>query len=651
MAFQSSINTEKQLSKKENAFMERAIPLIAKAEEHCCMFMEDRNKYRRRYKNDVDQEKADWQAQIAHPLPHLAVERKASFFTDAILGSASRPLFKVRPWNNFDAIGKAAAHTKYMKQQQALMPLTDTMYKAMKNMLVDGTSILHSFWDNQIEVHEKDPVPVQDLVPVLDEDGFPIIDPLTGQPRLELKITNKKPPPDVIERADRPGITNVNIDDFWIDPAATCIDDARFIAWRKFMTLSDVKHFAKIGRFKEKNIKLLNETSLPRRNHTANNIIKNGRFSRNEKLKLDRIYEHERTDPNNPIIEIIEFYEPGKVSVIANGEIPLDLDRRVYRAKFPFVALTNLPQSGEFFGLSEYVVCERLFSHVDQMQNMIYDNWEKHLKGTTLVGTGISDISLEQLKKGEPGDVIRVGDINEIKTERPGLFDGSVVQGMSVLLQECKDALSVDGAITGASPGSEVRDSQSFEVFTRISQVTLSITVRRLQESLREMGRQWVALNKQFMKDLIRVRVAGSEALDTFENNMTDLIIDPKDPKDLPLNADVDVQLTSIADVRRDRELKQMVEGINLAIQSPNFNSEEALLQLFSKIDAFDDVLGLFEQDPQKLMQKASLNALAAGKRDPVLAGRLGGQPTMAPNGGAPAGVDQSQSLQGPPVV
>mgnify|MGYP006928182650 CR=1 FL=1 len=628
------INIEEKLDEKEKAFIERALTLTTSAHEHSKKYFHDRERFRRRYVNDVDVEKADWQAQIAHPLPHLAVERKASFLTDAVMGSATRPLFKARPWENINSTRKAAAYTKYMQQQQSQMPLTEIFYTAFKEMLTVGTSILHTYWDNRIE--EIMGEPTEKISVRRDPFGNPLINPMTGQPEFDIKTVAGEP--EIIERTNRPGIEVVNIDNFWVDPAATSLDDARFVIRRKFFSLNDLKHFEKLGRIK--NVDLLKGTNLPFRESSENALGgRRGRFKHYNERHEQRITENVNADPDNPIIEVMEFCEPGKISLIGNGLVPLDIERAVYRSRFPFIRLVNLPQINEFFGLSEYVVCERLFAHVDQMQNMIFDNWEQHLKGITLIGAGVSETAKKELEKGESGSVIRVGSLDDIRTERPAAFDGSVVAGMGMLLQECKDSLSIDGAISGAGPGSEVRDSQSFEIFTRISQVTLSVTVRRIQESIRELGMQWHKLNKQFLQDKVRIRVAGMDALETMSEN-DEVIIDPRNPADLPGNLDLDVQLTALADVRRDREIRQMVDAINLGTQDPTFRFNEAMVQLFSKLDVFEDALDLFEKDPEKILKRASVNAIAAGKKVPVLAGRFGngaqGGPTGQPSGAQP---------------
>jgi len=645
------LNKQDLYTPEELKELERMQSLMSAAYNNSQKYFTDRARFRARYRNELGIEKADWQADIAHPLPHMAAVRKASFCADAVLGSAGRPIFKVLPWDNIEATRKAQAHTLFIRQQQAQMPLTEIIYNTFLSMFIDGTSILHTFWDNQIEVHEK--APEQKIVaikePILNPfTGQPLLNPTTGEPvvKTRLELQQVQAPPDIIVRTDRPGIEQVDINDFWPDPIATNIDNAAFICRRKFLKLSQLRQFVKLGRFDEKRIEAIKTTSIPRRDYDSS---AERRYSRNKTYNEgynEKVYNNATIDPNDPTVEVVEFYEPGKVSVIVNNEILLELRRSIYRSRYPFTRFANLPEHNQFFGLSEFQVPEKLLNAANQMQNMIFDNWEKHLKGITLVDSSISNQSIEQLRRGEPGEIVRVSDINGIRTDRPDLMGNQVIDGMGLIIQEVKDSLSMDGAISGNSPGSEVRDSQSFEVFTRISQVTLSILVRRITDSMRELGRQWVNLNKQFLSMPIKIRLAGANALDTEKTD--EVILDPNDPFDFPSNIDVDVQLSTIADGRIDKELKRMAEYINLAGQSPNFRAEDALIEMGSKIDSFSDPLNYFETDPQEILKRASLNAYASGKKNPALAGRLqqqlgngGGAPVLGDQGGRPAGPSQ----------
>lgn len=627
-------DTRDLYTEQELKALERIQSLIGKAYSHSQKYFEDRSRFRARYRNEMGIEKADWQADIAHPLPHLAAVRKASFCADAVLGSAGRPIFRVLPWDNLNAARKAQAHTMFIRQQQSQMPLTEILYNTFLSTFIDGTSILHTFWDSQIEIHEKNPEPkiVQVEKPILNPmNGQPLVNPYTGEPVVERKLELKQmqDPPDVIVRADRPGILQVDINDFWPDPMATSINNAQFHCYRKFMKLSQLQQFVKFGRFDAKKVEAIKGTYIPRRDFNEGSAKKYGKYSTYKQMYNERVYEYANIDPDDPTVEIIEFYEPGKVSVLVNNEILIDLNRCIYRSKYPFVRFANLCENKEFFGLSEFQVPEKLLDSVNQMQNMIFDNWEKHLKGITLIDSSVSEMAKQELLEGNPGAVIRINDLNGLKTERPELMDNSVIAGMEILLQEVKDSLSIDGAISGASPGSEVRDSQSFEIFTRISQVTLSILTRRISESMRDLGRQWVNLNKQFLSMPFKIKLAGANALDTEKGE--DMIIDPNNPADFPSDLDVDVQLSTIADSRIDKELKRMAEFINLGGQIPTFKADEAMLEMGSKIDAFSDPLNLFETDPNEIIKRASLQAFSAGKKSPALAGRL---QVQSPNGG-----------------
>jgi hypothetical protein len=276
---------------------------------------------------------------------------------------------------------------------------------------------------------------------------------------------------------------------------------------------------------------------------------------------------------------------------------------------------------------------------------MLIDNWKRHLTGTTLIGNGVSLLAEEQLKKGELNAVIKVQDPNDVVTIRPDLPNAQAVQGMQLLLQEAKEAMGIDGAMTGANPSS-VRDSGSFEVFQRIQQVTLSVTVRRLTEDLAELGRQWHALNKQFLEDTIEFKIGNSLSRTT--NNKVEKV----NLAEIPMNLDFDIQISNLADSRTDKELKQMAELVNLIVNSgdPELKTKPLLLQMAMKIDSIDDPSDLLETDPYKIAENIAMKATAAGKQIPSIAGKYapqtgGGRPEFADQGGRPSNVEQQGDI------
>jgi hypothetical protein len=621
---------DEHLSKKEKQELTRLRAIVNSNYSHSVKYFEQRAKNWAIYKNAQLMEKAEWQADVRNPQPHLAAVRIASFLTDAVLGTATRPVFIARSWNNIEADEKALAYTRYMRYQQNKMKLANVYYQTFLAMCVEGTAFHHTCWKYDVVYHET----TQSSI-AYRTNKYGIQEPY-------IKETVVSEP---VVYADQPMIEQVSSLDFFPDPAALDLETARHVVRRKYVPFSTLKELEKNGRLK--NVDLLKDgaTTIPVRSDSTYNFNpkKDQAISKNYH---QLIKDYEKKNQDDPLIELMEVYEPGVVSIIGNGAVPLDIKRPVYRSRFPFVRYAYLPQYGEFFGMSLFEATSKIHAFSDEMLCMLIDNWKRHMTGTTLVGNGVSLLAEEQLKKGELGAVIKVQDPSDVVTIRPDLPNAQAVQGMQLLLQEAKEAMGIDGAMTGANPSS-VRDSGSFEVFQRIQQVTLSVTVRRLTEDLAELGRQWHALNKQFLEDTIEFKIGNSLSRTT--NNKVEQV----NLAEIPMNLDFDIQISNLADSRTDKELKQMAELVNLIVNSgdPELKTKPLLLQMAMKIDSVDDPSDLLETDPYKIANNIAMKATAAGKQIPEIAGKYApqtgsGNPALSPDqGGRPSNVEQQGDI------
>lgn len=625
---------KKKLSKKDWEETKRLQTIVSTNYAYATKFMKKRAHWWNVYKNKCLPEKAPWQADVRHPINHIAANKLAAFVTDAILGATNKPLFKARPWENIEATVQAAKYTRFMYYQQSNMPLVETVYGNNLCAFVEGTSILHTTWDYEVVEHEKEEPYISYN---RDSEGNLITD-LYGEPELEVKTKKIK---EKTVYKDQPAIEQVSANDFYPDPAATSLDDAANVVRRKFVRFSELKELERIGRLKNVDLLLDAKTFIPSRMYDDNKAnISNTRDDNPDHNYVKRIKEYGQKNKEDPLIEVMEVYEPGVVSLLGNNIVLLDSKRPVYRSRYPFEKFEYLPVPSEFWGTSLFEATEHLTSFVSQLECLLIDNWKQHLQGMTLVGGSISPDAEDQIRKGEPGSVIRVTDIDDIKTERPDAPSSQAVQGLQLLLAEAKETMAVEGAMTNSNPSS-VRDSSSFEMFQRISQVTNSVLIRRFARKYSNIGKQWHALNKQFISDKIKFSIGNT--LSNPEESVEEI-----DLKDIPLNLDLDVQLSSLADAKTDRELKQISELVNLIVTSgdPTLITKPLLLQMASKIDSIEDPMDIIETDPAKVARNAAIKARAAGKQNPTIAGKyapqtgMQGAPALGDQGGAPSGAE-----------
>ena len=630
---------KKKLSKKDWEETKRLQSIISTNYNYACKFMKKRKHWWNVYKNQCLPEKAPWQADVRHPINHIAANKLASFVTDAILGGVNKPLFKARPWSNIEATVQAMKYTRFMHYQQLNIPVADILYQNFLSMFVEGTSILHTTWEYEAVEHEKD----EPSVAYKRDSEGELITNLFGEPELEVKTKKVK---EKVVYKDQPVMEQVAANDFYPDPSATDVCNAANLVRRKFARYSELKELERIGRLKNVDLLLDAKTTIPnRQSNDAKGGISSKADENPDRDYVKRIRDYGMKNQDDPMIEVMEVYEPGVVSLLGNNLVILDSKRPVYRSRYPFEKFDYLPVYGQFWGTSLFEATEHLTSFVSQLECLLIDNWRQHLQGQTFIGGSVSPDAEEQIKKGEFGSVVRLTDIDDVKTERPDAPSAQAVQGLQLLLQEAKETMAVEGALTNSNPSS-VRDSGSFEMFQRITQVTNSVLIRRIAEKLKNVGKQWHALNKQFISEKVTFSIGNTLSAPSEAQEEIDV-------KEIPLSLDLDVQLSSMAEAKNDRELKQISELVNLIVQSgdPTLITRPLLLQMASKIDSIEDPHDIIEQNPEIVARNAAIKARAAGKQNPTIAGKyapqtgMQGPPAMGDGGGAPSNVEQGGGI------
>lgn len=589
-------NEPSNQTESEKKKLTRLQQIVHSCFDNSSKFFQQRLKWKNRYlgvDEDLDRRKAHWQARFVHTYPHQAVELKGSFFTQALKGNGVQPFYVVEPWD-FNSEDKALANTRLLQYQLARTPVLDTMYKVSKDLSIYGTGILKTFWDYQsIDVPQK-PKQVFDI----DENQ-------------NLFVKSVKPPPVKRVMKDQPDTMVIEPNDFWPDPSATSLENARYVCHRTIMPFSKLKALEKkkgsaFGRYK--NVDMVKKTSMPMRQFAD----QHSSLTRDDRLLKDLNANFRNADPNNPMVEIVEIWEPGgKVSTIANNEVLLEHETILFEhLKYPFVVLTNEPITGEFWGLSDFQIAQKLLDYVDEHQSQLLDNNSQTLKGFALVERGIGAQALKDLEEAEPGSKIVVNDLNAIKWERPPSPDSSAAVIQENLLQQARQAMSVTEILQGVAPPSNIRSTGGLELLAQVGQVRLVVTVDRLAEQLRTLGKQWIALNQQFLDESVLVPIIGAVPGTESYTRVS--------PEDIPMDVDVRVRLGSLAQGNRELRVQQMLQIHNLAQNIPGYNAIRAMKEIASVQGGFEDPTTLFLLDEQDAAQLQTQNFLAELGKGPL---------------------------------
>jgi len=601
-------------------------------------FFQDREKGRVRFEGfDTKQKtkKQKWQSNYVSPFPSVSVEQKAAFLTEATT-NLSPGFLEAQPMNNIDGTDEALGLTRYFEEVMEHANPVEKIYLFTKDTLIYGTGIMKTYWDYKTRKN------------IVKGEKKITINPKSGEMEFKRELIEE----DIVD-VDQPNFENVKINNFLIDPEATCLDDARYIVTRQLITYNQVKGLKEARGLR--NLTIAKEAGLPERDFgklSDSALGKLGRNNRRAEYDVDeiRMKNADSKDKNNPICELMTVYRPGTVQLVLNG-IPITEEQTIYEGiRYPFIVLRNQPLNGEFFGRSDMDLIEPNVNFHEEMTNLIIDNYLEHLRPTTLIDQAIGTDAIERIKKREPGDMVVVPDLDAVLELRGQAFDKSAISYSESFLQESKTAMAINPLMEGQNPGSGIRSEGSLEIFQQIGSTRMSLLVNMLANQMSKMGRMMVSMLKQYGDEEIYVTINGRLG-DTWQQVIR--------PSKLPHNTNVKVRLSIIADTRRQARLaqmRQMIMDTAQLDQTGTFRKERALVEWYAASgDLWEDPLALWETDPEVINARNIIAADAAGRSQPGNPGSMGSpkleqamQAQQQPPQGSPNGPEMGQAIQRP---
>lgn len=282
-------------------------------------------------------------------------------------------------------------------------------------------------------------------------------------------------------------------------------------------------------------------------------------------------------------MELLTVYRPGTMQLVLNG-VPISDEQTIYdEIPYPFIVARNQPLNGEFYGRSDMDITSSSVMHYEEMNNLIKDNYVEHLRPTTLLDQALGTEAIEDLMRRESGGMVVVPDINGIQELRPTPFDSTAFNYALNYLDEAKNSIAINPLMDGQNPGSGIRSEGSLERFQQVASTRMAVLISMLTFQFENLGKMIIKLVKQFAGDEVIINVAGKlgePALLVLRTNR------------IPLDINVKVRLSHVADTRRATRLAEMQRLIELAAnydQIGIFRLERALVELFIESRAFEE--------------------------------------------------------------
>lgn len=393
---------------------------------------------------------------------------------------------------------------------------------------------------------------------------------------------------------DDPRTENVNLYDFFIDPKATSIDDAKWVIHQYYASIKDLEsenkaseQFGKVIYNKSALKRLKNEKAEP--NEYESERKKSAGFnSPSEDNTVDRV-------------KIWEMWENNRCVFIANEtEIIRDEENYFWHGKKPFIRIVDSIVPHEFWGKGEIEPIEKLVHALNTAQNQRITNVNRVLSPMWKARDNVDDDELQFLDNG----IVHITDKDDANIIQIPDITSRAVEEQNTIIDTMQRALGVTDYVQGLqTPGQTAKE---VEIKTSQANARFSHKIKLFEEmGLKPLGEFVAGLYQQFITNSKIIRIT---------NNPEDVLIDVR-PADLVGEFDVVPEAESTLEVDQEQEFTKFLNLFNL-------------LQPYLKQQSVDPMTGQTIETgliDQKALIEELLNR--SGEKDPEkFFGETGGQ-------------------------
>lgn len=405
-------------------------------------------------------------------------------------------------------------------------------------------------------------------------------------------------------------VTAIPINPFnlFVDPLATCVDDADYIIYASYKNVNMLKRM-----FPSKADKLsggqVNYSELVYKNDYNTRID-------NQVLVLE-IYDKGYEDTNDK-----EVNPNGYIYTIC-PEIGVLLDKKpnpYNGGGFPFVLLKDYDIPGKFWGEGEVSQLLSPQKHMNDLNNSVIDNAKTTANMPWIVdkNSGIGKGSIT----ARPGLIIRKNPGSDVRRDTPPSMPLYVTNTVEVFKSDMEMISGVHNTLRGEN-SSGVYTAQGILALQEAGQVRVRLKVKILENALARMAQMWVSRIKQYWIDDRWVRISkpdGSYDLKKFTTSKLehDYDIRVSSGSTMPVNRssmlDLMIRLaqTQMPDgqplVDREAVVQYLPEEIKATLMERMVSNQSSLTQIQQSIEELGKIIEELNQGLQQITQDSTAN-------------------------------------------
>lgn len=363
----------------------------------------------------------------------------------------------------------------------------------LQNMIIFGTAIAYTGWSKKTrKVKQMQQVDT----PILDETGNPMMD----EYGMERTMLDRQPVDSEIVVYDDPILQSIDLFDFFVDPTAEDIQDARFCGHREYLTKGELQA---IDKYKIKWKGLTPETD-----------IDDGRKSRLE--EQGKSYDSENYTPQDKGGKYLvhHYWEDDRHVVIINKTVvALDEPNPFWHGMKPYDKCVYSPLANNFFGIGLPEMMADLQEELNTIRNqrIDYNSFALRRMWKKKKGAGITSKDLVWRQ----GGVIELDNMDDLQEILIQTLPASAFTIESGVKQDMRDVTGCHDIIMGLAEADETATTtmtKDNNASIRFKDVVTASCMRLLVP----IANKCIALDQQFLTEERAVRLLDEAAQEVF---------------------------------------------------------------------------------------------------------------------------------------
>ena len=449
--------------------------------------------YYQLYRSYLDSGRLPWRSNLFIPKTFEIIETVAPRIAQA------QRTFKTLPVEGMDVLN-AEAYTDLLKFQFAKTNMEDVIEEWVKETLIYGTGIVKVSW---------------------------------GQ--------NDMPNPEVVD-----------IYDFFPDPKARYMEEAKYVIHRVERDISDLE-------------------ANPNYDKVALKRLKEGTGkseSNPDRQQREGLMGTTSSDTTRKRFEVLEYWGDfeGKpyIIVVADGEL-LRCDPNPLATGIPFVSAVDHNVPHEFYGIGEIEPIESLQNELNDVRNQRMDNVKLNLNVMWQVLAG--GVQFEDELVSRPGGIVHMTRPDGVQPLKRSPIDQSAFTEESIIKSDAERATGANSPMSGAlvspmggtSGGVMNRTATAYQGAINQADKRFNTKVNHIKMGLIKVGRKFLELDQQFMTKPQVIRVIGKKG-----ESLQQVL-----PEDIKSGFDLTVEIEYLDEFQRLQQDTQIAQSM---AQVPGFD-------------------------------------------------------------------------------